>query len=227
MINYSKDSIRLKEMLIIQNELNSIQNKFWRYELKSSELAIAVIVECGELCDHLNYKWWGNQSKSIDISQVKLELVDIWHFLLSEFFAKGKDVNFILSSIDEDFVERGTVGEFNGQNLLQAVGEFLNVFAGDRFAKDTYIECFGILLNYACMTFAELYRLYIGKSTLNLFRWSHGYREGTYIKIWDGLEDNEHLTRILDDIPEDDLNSENIMKQLEKIYSSITQSQTI
>lgn len=36
----------------------------------------------------------------------------------------------------------------------------------------------------------DLYRLYIGKNILNQFRQDNGYKEGTYVKVWDGKEDN-------------------------------------
>jgi hypothetical protein len=47
------------------------------------------------------------------------------------------------------------------------------------------------------MTTGNLYNQYIGKNVLNFFRQDNGYKEGTYIKIWDGREDNEHLVEIL------------------------------
>jgi hypothetical protein len=31
-----------------------------------------------------------------------------------------------------------------------------------------------------------------------MFRQDHGYKAGSYIKIWDGREDNEHLVEILE-----------------------------
>jgi hypothetical protein len=64
----------------------------------------------------------------------------------------------------------------------------------------------------------ELYRLYVGKNILNRFRQDHGYKEGTYIKIWQGEEDNVVMQRILE-------KSENIAPQelyalLKNAYSS-------
>ncbi|MDZ7827129.1 MAG: dUTP diphosphatase [Gammaproteobacteria bacterium] len=41
----------------------------------------AVWVECAELLDHFGWKWWKKQTPDAD--QVRLELVDIWHFGLS------------------------------------------------------------------------------------------------------------------------------------------------
>lgn len=43
----------------------------------------------------------------------------------------------------------------------------------------------------------ELYRQYVGKNVLNFFRQDHGYKDGTYHKIWNGREDNEHLVDVL------------------------------
>jgi hypothetical protein len=46
----------------------------------------------------------------------------------------------------------------------------------------------------------ELYRQYVGKNVLNFFRQDHGYKEGTYNKIWNGREDNEHLVDVLSNL---------------------------
>ena len=47
------------------------------------------------------------------------------------------------------------------------------------------------------LSFEDLYRHYIGKNVLNFFRQDHGYKEGSYIKIWEEREDNEHLSEIM------------------------------
>ncbi len=62
----------------------------------------------------------------------------------------------------------------------------------------------------ACeLGFDELYRHYVGKNVLNFFRQDHGYKDGTYTKVWAGREDNEHLAELVsaldsdaDDYPE-------------------------
>jgi len=33
---------------------------------------------------------------------------------------------------------------------------------------------------------------------LNFFRQDHGYQDGTYVKEWQGREDNEHLSELLE-----------------------------
>lgn len=39
--------------------------------------------------------------------------------------------------------------------------------------------------------------MYLGKAALNRFRWSNGYGS-EYIKEWDGREDNEYLSEIIE-----------------------------
>jgi hypothetical protein len=47
------------------------------------------------------------------------------------------------------------------------------------------------------MDLDELFRQYVGKNTLNFFRQDHGYKEGSYIKMWHGEEDNEVLANLV------------------------------
>ena len=47
------------------------------------------------------------------------------------------------------------------------------------------------------MDFEELHTRYVGKNVLNFFRQDHGYKEGSYIKVWHGKEDNEHLVEVV------------------------------
>ena len=42
-----------------------------------------------------------------------------------------------------------------------------------------------------------LFEVYIGKNVLNKFRQDNGYKEGTYKKSWNGVEDNVALGEIL------------------------------
>ena len=48
-----------------------------------------------------------------------------------------------------------------------------------------------------------LYRAYVGKNVLNAFRQDHGYKAGTYDKLWQGREDNVHLVELEAILPVD------------------------
>ena len=70
------------------------------------------------------------------------------------------------------------------------------------------------------MDLKELFALYVGKNVLNRFRQDHGYKEGSYRKLWAGREDNEHLIEILESIsvePEEMFDM--LYQQLEQRYS--------
>jgi hypothetical protein len=66
----------------------------------------------------------------------------------------------------------------------------------------------------------SLYQLYIGKNILNRFRQDHGYKEGNYIKIWNGDEDNVIMQRILDSNPA--ATPDELYKALEEAYPAET-----
>ncbi|HIP41058.1 MAG TPA: dUTPase, partial [Campylobacterales bacterium] len=62
----------------------------------------------------------------------------------------------------------------------------------------------------------ELYKLYIGKNILNKFRQEHGYKEGTYIKEWNGKEDNVVMQSILNE--QNDITPHELYDALKKAY---------
>ncbi len=61
-----------------------------------------------------------------------------------------------------------------------------------------------------------LYKLYVGKNILNQFRQDHGYKEGSYIKLWNGEEDNVVMQRILD--TNDAISPDELYIALEEAY---------
>ena len=65
------------------------------------------------------------------------------------------------------------------------------------------------------MSWQDMYCQYVSKNVLNFFRQDHGYKEGTYRKIWGQREDNEHLVEIMASL---DSGHENFQHQL---YASL------
>ncbi|MEY3661204.1 MAG: hypothetical protein RLZZ169_2030, partial [Pseudomonadota bacterium] len=66
-------------MLRLQAEMNAKVNPAW-IEAAYPYLR-AVVVEGAEAMEHRGWKWWKKQD--CDLSQLQMELVDIWHFTLS------------------------------------------------------------------------------------------------------------------------------------------------
>jgi hypothetical protein len=147
----------------------------------------AIWVECAELLDHFGWKWWKHQRP--DLSQVKLELVDIWHFGLSELLRAD--------ALDEGLVDLfGPVAQGGDSEAFREAVERLA--AGALSSQGFSAVDFAAAMQSLPMAFEELYRLYVGKNVLNHFRQDHGYKQGTYRKLWGGREDNEHLIELLD-----------------------------
>ena len=152
----------------------------------------AVWVECAELLDHYGWKWWKHQRP--DLEQVKLEIVDIWHFGMSDMLRAGTLTPAIAPRL-LDPVLRPVAGAAGDPEALRAAIEALalETLGARRFVLDPFVA----VLTALPLPFDELFRLYVGKNVLNSFRLAYGYRTGTYAKRWGDREDNEHLVELL------------------------------
>ena len=169
----------------------------------------AVVVEAAEAIEHHGWKWWKHQE--IDIAQVQLELVDIFHFGLSLRLMTGASVDSISSKLAKE-LHQGT-----GENDFKIALEHLasSAVTDKAFNAKALADCMS-LMN---MDLDELFRQYVGKNTLNFFRQDHGYKDGSYIKEWHGEEDNEVLAKLVNilDAGADDFQQQ-LYKALEAKY---------
>lgn len=191
----------IKAMLVLQDEMNCKVNPNWTEA--GYEYYRAAWIESAELCDHIGWKWWKKQE--IDLEQAQLEIVDIWHFGLSMLILSndGK-VDGIsgyvadLCKVYENNKLIPTVPDGSGGRREVNVIELVELMTGEILTKKEFpISWFYILLKQLDMDLDSLYLMYVGKNVLNFFRQDNGYKEGSYIKVWNGKEDNEVLTEIL------------------------------
>ncbi len=179
---------KIRTMLELQDTINQRVHPQWRTQ--GHQWYRAIWVECAELMDHYGWKWWKQQIPDRD--QVVLELVDIWHFGLSDLLESGSAPDSLAQEIAGHF-PAGT-----------AATDFLTEV--ETFATQTLSErrfdaaAFARLMENAGLSLDELYVIYIGKNVLNFFRQDHGYKQGSYRKVWGGREDNEHLMDLLRDL---------------------------
>lgn len=174
---------QLRNMAALQDRHNRQVHADWRSQ--GYEYYRAVWIECAELLDHIGWKWWRRQQP--DVEQVRLEVVDIWHFGLSDLLRENA-VNDVLA---DHMASRAVAVE--GADLRRTV-EALALAALERKAFD--IDAFLDVMNALPMGLDELHDIYVGKNVLNAFRQDHGYRDGSYVKTWNGREDNAHLAEI-------------------------------
>ena len=173
------------QMLSMQDAMNSRVSETWRSN--QYEWYRAIWVECAEMLDHHGWKWWKHQE--IDVAQVQLELVDIFHFGLSLRLMTGDTIEQIADTLTAELTTTSDEKDFKLALETLASAAVTNK-AFDAIALANCMHLMSMDLN-------ELFRQYVGKNTLNFFRQDHGYKEGTYIKIWHGEEDNEVLATLV------------------------------
>jgi dimeric dUTPase (all-alpha-NTP-PPase superfamily) len=198
---------QLQTMMHLQNQMNDKVNPDWR--LASYAWHDAVLTEAAEAYDHTNWAWWKNAGKEPDMDQIKLELVDIWHFVLSELMCHEEGelhsyYSLVTGVIDyaekqrlKDMKKNVSLIRYTIKNIMRSallpesnekICMMIHAFVDAMFAVD--------------MSWTELYKLYVGKNVLNQFRQANGYKTDTanYKRIWTnekGWEDNQYLTSIL------------------------------
>lgn len=198
-------------MLDMQDAMNKKVSSDWHEQ--GNAWYRAIWIECAELLDHYGWKWWKQQVP--DQEQVNLELIDIWHFglsiLLEQSIHSGSSVEQIVENI---------VSDFDNIYKYQDVRLAIEDFALTSLSSQTFdVRKFAGLLDVVQLSFDSLYSGYVGKNVLNFFRQDNGYKDGTYKKVWQGKEDNEHLVEALKELAKDSPTfKDDVYKALEERY---------
>ncbi|MEJ2680391.1 MAG: dUTP diphosphatase [Gammaproteobacteria bacterium] len=210
----------IKTMLSLQEQINQRIAPNWRD--KQNPWYRAIWTECAELMEHHGWKWWKQQTKNQ--AQICLELVDIWHFGLSDLLQAEPDIHActetILSTLSDLPAPSSTEHAPSSDLFLRQIERLAaHCLSTQRFDLVSFFET----MAHAQLTFDSLFEQYVGKNVLNRFRQDHGYQEGTYQKQWGKYEDNEHLAELFQqlDFSADDLN-EQLYRQLQTRYSMHT-----
>lgn len=200
----------LTEMIRLQDEVNTTIDPNWK-ETKNPFLRAAHI-EIVEAIDHYGWKWWKKQTP--DIPAVQMELVDIWHFFLSDLIlvhgnSSHKDIaELCFREINSDVPSTG-LGFIEVMEMLA-----IRCLSKMGVGVSTFTEAMS-LVNFS---WTDMYKWYIGKNMLNTFRQENGYKEGTYVKTWiDDREDNDHLTDILNSF--ETVDTETFYNDLKELFT--------
>ena len=198
----------LVTMLDMQHRMNTRVHEDW--VAQNFEWYRAVWIECGELMDHYGYKWWKQQHA--DMPQVQLEIIDIWHFGMSALFPKNGAIETVADII---------LAQLQGYQPSGAdVRTATETLAQHSLASKSFsARHFWDLMAAAGLDFQQLYTAYVDKNVLNFFRQDHGYQDGSYQKLWQGREDNEHLVELAADVDSEQAHySERLYAALEQRY---------
>ena len=218
---------KLEEMFLLQKKLNDSTNgKNW--ELGSNKFGKeinwlrCIHMEVAELIESTPWKHWKNINSDPDMNNIHVELVDIWHFLMSYILqetnvpkavslvnthciyeaAKDVDVNLMVKEAEK----------LSYISLAIDTGNMPSFSGIERFI-DQFFRCCKI----SGLSFMWLQKLYIGKNCLNQFRQDNGYKEGHYIKVWNGNEDNVVMVSLLEKM--DDVSFDDLYSKLKEEYS--------
>ena len=176
---------QLLVMLEMQGAMNAHVNPEWRQA--GNAWYRAIWTECAEMLDHYGWKWWKHQQP--DLEQVQLELVDILHFAMSDYLLQESDNTAAAARIEAELSDPRQSGDIRSA---------IETMAHSTIAQQSmHFSDFASIMALIDMDFDQLYRTYVGKNVLNFFRQDHGYKDGSYVKIWEGREDNEHLAELL------------------------------
>ncbi|MGB5791622.1 dUTP diphosphatase [Poseidonibacter sp.] len=218
---------KLEEMFLLQKKLNDSTNgKNWELGTNKFDKEInwlrCIHMEAAELIDSTPWKHWKAINAEADMGNIHVELVDIWHFLMSYILQETnvpKAVSLVnahcIFEANKEIVIKDMITETEKLSYIALAIQTGNMpsFSG----IERFIEQFFRCCKVTGLSFNWMQKLYIGKNCLNQFRQDHGYKEGTYIKIWNGQEDNVVMVEILETM--DDVSFDILYAQLKESYN--------
>lgn len=194
----------IKKIITKQDELNAAVVNEWRTN-PSVKFHLAIYAEMGELLDSHPFEWWKKTYfKQIDLLNIRIELIDIFHFYLSlSMKLIGDDkTQEIIEEITEEKISSGNL-EYDFERYLEdfmlSVGKIVEttrvpVFGAEGIALKYqrlhniisigFINLFEAFYQTGMESEDDIFNLYILKNSLNLVRKENGYKEGTYMKLW-------------------------------------------
>lgn len=221
---------KILQMLELQQQLNDATNGLgWEDGMTKNGKPIdwkrCTYLECAELIESYPWKHWKNIDAKPDYANIKIEAVDIWHFIMSqglEDYKRGElgSIETLANNINSltNFSAFSGESQENFKDYYEqiAVVEVLmkTIFCGGSTEK--LMAAFIDVAMQSGLNLDALYKLYVGKNILNQFRQDHGYKEGTYLKIWNGEEDNVTMQSILEE--NEDISPDGLYKALEEAY---------
>ncbi len=222
---------KLLSMLQLQQELNDATNGAgWEAGITKNGKKInwrrCIYMESAEMIDSFGWKHWKGIAQETDYANLQIEIVDVWHFVMSlllEFNNQSRTIEELATDIVSTPQYQRLLGtkipEFATDDML--MGKIENVMRLSLIPVSpemmgASIEEFLELSFMGGLNLEQLYRLYVGKNILNQFRQDHGYKDGSYIKMWDGVEDNAVMKRAWENDP--DMSPRELYAVLKTVY---------
>lgn len=226
----------LNKQLIHQDKLNiETCGDSWKAGITKNDKIIdwrqCLISETNELIDSIGWEHWKNLNKNTNYMNIHVELVDIWHFLLSDLLTidieNSERVNIIVNAINKASYTINIAPlskNEKDQHIIKKAKEFIHEVSNETkvITNTDALKKFFILVSACDLDIKKLFALYYGKNYLNTFRQINGYKEGTYNKIWkvsknESYEDNYFMYNFVleqSTIPKKEV----VLNELQKLY---------
>ncbi len=217
------EATKVEKMYRLQDKLNRDTNgDNWAMagvtkEGRKIDWLRCIYMETAEAIDSLNWKHWKDINGKDDIANLKVELVDIWHFIMSEHIARRSLETAIEQAVhDINSVAWEPQASIDNADKFEFLEEVMRDVLNGALP---YMEFLKAVRKVEGFSMEDVYQLYIGKNCLNQFRQDHGYKEGSYIKIWNGKEDNVYMQEALKN--NSDLDFDSLYAYLEAEYQKL------
>ncbi|MEA1916281.1 MAG: dUTP diphosphatase [Campylobacterota bacterium] len=225
---------KINEMLQLQQQLNDSTNGLnWEEDVTKNGKKIdwkrCIYMECAEMIDSFAWKHWKNIDSEPNWDNLKIEVVDIWHFVMSLILSKYKVNHF--GSIEDIATMMADMKSYSqlettqqnyddSEVIIEKVEQVMvDVLSKTDLIPQKLLTNFFELTAMCGLNLQTLYELYVGKNILNKFRQDNGYKDGSYIKIWNGEEDNVVMKKIWEQ--DSSLTPDRLYKGLAKAYKGV------
>ena len=203
-----------------QDSLNEQTVKNWIN--KGLNYKRALRLEAAEAMESTPWKWW--KKGELDDKNLIIEAVDMMHFGLSIALMEGysgwswldNQVKMIFDREVPQIIEASTI-----QNVIDDIMYMSFLKPEMNVGSSDIIYNIAKLMWLLGMSRDDMYKMYFAKNVLNKFRQDNGYKEGSYIKIWDGVEDNVFMQDVVAKIGVSDHFEDDLYDALSKKYAEI------
>lgn len=226
---------RVNDMVDMLNKFNTgLIGENWvsmgeTNEGKTIDWGKCIVTEYGELMDSYPWKHWKAIDTPIDTKNVLIELVDIFHFLISYSLTQGmaaEDIE-LTKFKDRELIDDESVTLYSTDRIIHSIhtltASMVNRDVEGYDSRDSNVRLllnFSILLDINRISVKTLHEAFVAKNILNEFRQDNGYKDGTYVKVWDGVnEDNDFILDIIEKIGVED--KARIMQICTETYESL------
>lgn len=177
----------------LQDRLNKKINPNWIGA--KQDFIGAGMIELAEAIDSTAWKWWKHQE--VDYDNIKVELVDYFHFELSHMIeAYGMETAIeVLTKVVDEPKQVIPSAYSDIVPLREGLKRLIVLTASDN--PHMTMELWTALWYSLGMTVENLAKEYLTKNLLNIFRQDNGYKDGTYKKMWTGTDGKEYEDNVI------------------------------